>query len=203
MSHKKRLIRKSQKHLLTGVGEFLVKHGLAPLTIPASMLNVARQLEKVAELRTDYTTKRLSAKRRIARAMLALQAKYVGKLPLRFTPAIEVVQSNRYMESQDRARRFYQSAAWINLRYQILKKYGPVCQSCHKNTGPMHVDHIKSLRRYWHLRLDPDNLQVLCAGCNWGKGNYDETDHRPREETGIEAWRRRALRRKPYVVAEV
>lgn len=44
--------------------------------------------------------------------------------------------------------------------------------------SPPCVDHIKPVRKYWHLRLDPDNLQVLCADCNRAKGNWDETDFR-------------------------
>lgn len=32
------------------------------------------------------------------------------------------------------------------------------------------VDHIKPISKHWHLRLDPDNLQVLCNDCNKGKG---------------------------------
>ncbi|MCZ6605441.1 MAG: HNH endonuclease [Alphaproteobacteria bacterium] len=44
----------------------------------------------------------------------------------------------------------------------------------------MNVDHIKPLRRYWELRLASRNLQVLCGGCNHGKGNRDEADWRPR-----------------------
>lgn len=41
------------------------------------------------------------------------------------------------------------------------------------------VDHIKPISKHWHLRLDPDNLQVLCNDCNKGKGAWDETDYRP------------------------
>jgi 5-methylcytosine-specific restriction endonuclease McrA len=40
------------------------------------------------------------------------------------------------------------------------------------------VDHIRPLRKHWHLRLDPANLQVLCSDCNMGKSNSDVTDWR-------------------------
>ena len=42
----------------------------------------------------------------------------------------------------------------------------------------MHVDHIKPRLRYPELALDMNNLQVLCAICNHGKGGFDETDWR-------------------------
>jgi 5-methylcytosine-specific restriction endonuclease McrA len=42
----------------------------------------------------------------------------------------------------------------------------------------MHVDHIKPRSRFPHLELSLDNLQVLCAACNVGKGNRDEIDWR-------------------------
>lgn len=79
------------------------------------------------------------------------------------------------------SRNFYQSYAWRKLRYQTLNKYGRKCMCC-GFTGPdrrLHIDHIKSIRKFWHLRLDPDNVQVLCEDCNHGKGSYDQTDFRP------------------------
>ena len=48
------------------------------------------------------------------------------------------------------------------------------CGSADKIRG----DHIKPIRRYWNLRLDPDNIQILCEECNHGKGSWDETDFR-------------------------
>jgi HNH endonuclease len=79
-----------------------------------------------------------------------------------------------------RIRHFYQSFEWRRLRYQTLQKYGRKCMCCKAEDKPIHVDHIKPLRKYWELRLDPDNLQILCEECNHGKGNQDETDYRPK-----------------------
>ena len=76
---------------------------------------------------------------------------------------------------------FYRSYEWRQLRYSILLKYGRRCMCCGQTPAhgvTMHVDHIKSLRKNWDLRLDADNLQVLCEVCNHGKGNSDETDWR-------------------------
>lgn len=79
---------------------------------------------------------------------------------------------------------FYKSYEWRKLRYKVLKKYGATCMVCgreRENGFMIHVDHIKPLRKYWELRLDANNLQVLCDECNHGKGNWDETDWREPE----------------------
>jgi len=73
---------------------------------------------------------------------------------------------------------FYQSYEWRRLRYQTLLQQGRKCACCQTSEGEMHVDHIKPLRLFWHLRLDPKNVQVLCRECNHGKGNWDQTDWR-------------------------
>jgi len=72
---------------------------------------------------------------------------------------------------------FYRSWEWLEVRYKVLKKYGPKCMCC----GSSHkivVDHIKPRRIYPELELEEDNLQVLCALCNRGKSYKDETDFR-------------------------
>lgn len=82
---------------------------------------------------------------------------------------------------------FYGSWEWRALRMDILKLQGRTCQCCGARAGDMSVsgepvrivvDHIKPISKYWALRLDPANLQVLCDECNQGKGNWDETDWR-------------------------
>lgn len=75
---------------------------------------------------------------------------------------------------------FYSTLAWKKLRYATLRRYGAKCQCCGETgkKSPLRVDHIKPISKHWHLRLDPENLQVLCNDCNWGKLNLDETDWR-------------------------
>jgi 5-methylcytosine-specific restriction endonuclease McrA len=80
----------------------------------------------------------------------------------------------------EQASQFYQSLKWKQARYVTLKRYNRECMCCGATEGPMHVDHIKPLKKYWHLRLDLENLQVLCSECNHAKGNWDETDFRPK-----------------------
>jgi 5-methylcytosine-specific restriction endonuclease McrA len=78
---------------------------------------------------------------------------------------------------------FYKSAGWRKLRYKTLLRYGPQCMCCGSKKGPFNVDHIKPVKKYWHLRFDPNNTQVLCELCNLGKGSWDETDFRVKTDT--------------------
>ena len=76
---------------------------------------------------------------------------------------------------------FYDSDEWKKARYVALKLHGPKCMCCgaSRNDGAvLHVDHIKPRSKYPHLSLDINNLQILCATCNLGKGAWDETDFR-------------------------
>lgn len=76
---------------------------------------------------------------------------------------------------------FYDSPAWLDLRYRVLVKYGRRCMLCGETSGQIHVDHVipRSIDR--SKELDFDNLQVLCRACNLGKSNRDRTDFRPAE----------------------
>jgi 5-methylcytosine-specific restriction endonuclease McrA len=82
---------------------------------------------------------------------------------------------------------FYNSWEWRTLRLEVIKEYGRACQCCGAAPGmktasgdPVRicVDHIKPLSKFWEMRLDRSNLQILCDECNQGKGNWDQTDFR-------------------------
>jgi 5-methylcytosine-specific restriction endonuclease McrA len=76
---------------------------------------------------------------------------------------------------------FLQSYEWRRLRMEVLVERGAKCECCGispKEGAVMNVDHIKPRLRFPHLKLEKSNLQVLCAPCNHGKGNWDETDWR-------------------------
>ena len=78
-------------------------------------------------------------------------------------------------------RAFYNSRPWRALRYEILRKYGNRCQACGRAASDgvvICVDHVKSVRNNWELRLEPSNLQVLCEDCNLAKASADSTDWR-------------------------
>lgn len=79
--------------------------------------------------------------------------------------------------------KFLQSYEWRKLRMEALKLHGARCQCCGASpaTGAvMNVDHIKPRRTHPELALTLSNLQVLCGECNHGKGNWDQTDWRPK-----------------------
>lgn len=74
---------------------------------------------------------------------------------------------------------FYDSFDWRQVRYDVLRERGRKCECCgDDDPKKVQVDHIKPLRKYWHLRFDKSNLQVLCHDCNHGKGSRDKTDWR-------------------------
>jgi len=76
---------------------------------------------------------------------------------------------------------FYESRAWLDLRYKVLQKHNGCCQLCGcrgTEASPLHVDHIKPRSLHPDLELVETNLQVLCKPCNLGKSNRDSTDWR-------------------------
>ena len=76
---------------------------------------------------------------------------------------------------------FYNTFEWRRARYKVLQDSDGRCQLCGRGKHDgiiLNVDHIKPLKFHWHLRSDPNNLQVLCHECNHGKANQDMTDWR-------------------------
>jgi 5-methylcytosine-specific restriction endonuclease McrA len=98
-----------------------------------------------------------------------------------------VATQKTHTPTVDEKEAFYKSWDWRELRMQVLKMQGRICQCCGAtpaakdmagNPVRLCVDHIKPLSKFWHLRLDRSNLQILCDECNQGKGNWDQTDFR-------------------------
>lgn len=87
----------------------------------------------------------------------------------------------RVYQSTSRAGGFYDSREWLEVRYRVLRKHGPVCAICGRTRQDgvkLHVDHIKPRSKFPELELQESNLQVLCDQCNIGKGNTDSIDWR-------------------------
>lgn len=83
--------------------------------------------------------------------------------------------------SQGSYAAFYETEAWRRVRYEALRRHGGMCCLCGATAhqgAVLHVDHIKPRSLFPQLELDVDNLQVLCADCNLGKSNLDDTDWR-------------------------
>lgn len=84
---------------------------------------------------------------------------------------------------------FYESRAWLDLRYRVLQKSKGRCEACgsHGEDGnPIQVDHIKPRSLHPELALAESNLQVLCRRCNMGKSNTDSTDWRIKTSQAFE-----------------
>ena len=83
--------------------------------------------------------------------------------------------------SEEMIAEFYRSWDWKRLSYDAKIKLGRKCMCCGNTPvggAVINTDHIKPIRKHWHLRLDLSNLQILCKDCNMGKGSRDETDWR-------------------------
>jgi 5-methylcytosine-specific restriction endonuclease McrA len=88
---------------------------------------------------------------------------------------------------RERSQEFYASSQWRRLRYAVLRANAQrnggaarceLCKSAAAPGSPLHCDHIEPLSKNWARRLDPGNVQVLCADCNMGKSNRDAIDWR-------------------------
>lgn len=111
-------------------------------------------------------------------------------------PDVSAIGRRKGISSQPQNRRviavndgklkdFYDSPEWRRLSYDVKKERGRRCECC--GSTPEHgvriiTDHIKPIRKHWHLRLERSNLQILCDDCNLGKGSRDETDFRRSED---------------------
>ncbi|NOU11550.1 MAG: HNH endonuclease [Nitrospira sp.] len=98
---------------------------------------------------------------------------------LALTPELRVNTRGRFVKkwpSKDEIRAFYRSEAWKLARYKQLVRSSrcAACGASAQDGAHMNVDHIKPLHQYWDLRLNPRNLQTLCASCNWGKGSTEK-----------------------------
>lgn len=86
-------------------------------------------------------------------------------------------------KQRSKIKDFYNSKQWKELRYVALRMCEGKCQLCGATAidgVSIHVDHIKPRSKYPELELDLNNLQVLCADCNYGKSNYDEFNFKDR-----------------------
>lgn len=151
-------------------------YGLKPYAGDPFMVSVRRILTHVGSFSTD--------ERRAARDA-------VGYGQETFPPLVKAKAERKPKSSgptHAAKAKFYQSWEWRTLRMEVIKKFGRQCQCCGAMPGqetvngrPVRivVDHIKPLSKYWELRLDESNLQVLCDECNQGKGAWDQSDYRP------------------------
>lgn len=76
--------------------------------------------------------------------------------------------SNRkYNQKRDpKYIRFYNSLEWRTLSAKYMQDKGYKCESC--NAMATQVHHTKAIQtpEGWELRLDYDNLELLCTSCH-------------------------------------
>ncbi len=80
---------------------------------------------------------------------------------------------SEYETEQLEYEAFYGTQEWRRLRDMVISRDGRVCANCKRrirDDADLTIDHIKPRSQFPELALDPDNLQVLCRGCNSSKG---------------------------------
>jgi len=100
------------------------------------------------------------------------------KLVANKTPIVVEKFSNISLEE---SLKFYESIEWKELRKEYKKEFFSdnklkyfECNYCEENVSKnrtLNIDHIRPIRTHWHLRLDKNNLQILCQDCNKFKGS--------------------------------
>ncbi len=170
------------------------------------MAKFKRKQKTVAEIReralailngAGYKVAGNAPREEIARLLLKLQGENPkGKIDRERARRILLMVDNRRASDQsvkvfDRSPKrkkkyeqtdaFLRSPEWKAIRYQALVLHGGQCQCCGasaKDGAHLQVDHIRPRSKFPALALDINNLQVLCADCNAGKSNVDQTDWR-------------------------
>lgn len=88
-------------------------------------------------------------------------------------PKSQRTAKKRATTARPKRASIYNTSEWKRLRFDALAA-SPRCLLCGASPeigAVLNVDHVKPVATHPHLALDPSNLQVLCASCNWGKGN--------------------------------
>lgn len=66
-------------------------------------------------------------------------------------------------KTDQQIKSFYSSKEWIALAYQCKVRDGLRCRCCGATPADgvrIVSDHIKPVKLYWDLRLDPENIQT-------------------------------------------
>ena len=92
-----------------------------------------------------------------------------------------LVYNRKWSDEFVASKEFLRTYEWAKTRMQVIATQGNRCKCCgaSPDSGAMMcVDHIKPRKFFPSLALDPNNLQVLCDLCNFGKGSAFAIDWR-------------------------
>jgi 5-methylcytosine-specific restriction protein A len=97
---------------------------------------------------------------------------------------MEVIDYNTYKVRKS----FYNSKSWREVRAHVLHRANYECEWCKEEgrvtTEGLEVDHIEELQDRPDLRLEVDNLRVLCKACHnkrHQRFQYGGNQFKPRE----------------------
>jgi 5-methylcytosine-specific restriction endonuclease McrA len=62
-------------------------------------------------------------------------------------------------------QRMYASGEWRRLRRQLRNRAACMCETC-GSTDDLHMHHVRPWAEYPELRMELDNLMLLCRGCH-------------------------------------
>ena len=157
--------------------------------------------KKNIQLQKEYDANSIKGKRRLKQAeKLAIRIEKKSNISEKKKPNSTLQHKNKVNRSQSKqptigfikkfvskssidptSDTFLNSFEWKAIRKIALNLHGSKCQCCGisvKDGAVLNVDHIKPRKFFPELALEVDNLQILCADCNHGKGNWDMTDSR-------------------------
>lgn len=67
---------------------------------------------------------------------------------------------------KEKFKNFYNSKAWKDLRAYKFSEANGLCEKCGKITSGKDVHHKIPIEKDWNLRLDYNNLILLCKDCH-------------------------------------
>lgn len=164
-------------------------HEVPVFRAPEEHRKILASRDKVVELASSASLKQQNRVAKRARKSMKRKAALLNLPPKPPTGDVAWQKPPKgvFSPNPNSKKSFYASWEWRKLRMQTLVRHGHRCQSCGATTqditiygAPVRlvVDHIQPLGKHWELRLDPENVQVLCDECNMGKGDWMTQDFR-------------------------
>lgn len=173
---------------LERVNEHKASHGFKPIEPPRPLTEhemrrrERRKARQEGLLEKQKMAKVRKSERKRQRFKLVKENEYLRKRVMELTGEkveVRVQKSSKVKEvfKERKPHPIYDSQRWRELRFDVLRG-NRVCVLCGVKGGNgvvLHVDHIVPVSWDSSLVWERNNLQVLCADCNLGKGARDNT----------------------------